>query len=718
MDACQVYLFGSPHLTQYGRPVIIPRRKQWGLLAYLILTRQPQERDTLATLLWPTYGQERARADLRRELARLHSIVPDLLLGGHGVVELQSAAHLWVDVWAFEELLAAVNGHGHAAEDYCPTCLDHLRAAHALYVDDLFAGYALRDSPEFEDWLFFQQESLRSELLAVLDQLAQMAIAGRNLQHAIAPLRRRLAIDPLHEESHRRLIWVYAHTGQRTAALHQFHQCQEVLARDLGVAPAPETLALYRQLAQAVAPTDVANAQHRAAAPAPPHFWGRERELTQLHGHLAAACQGSGRVVWVTGEAGSGKTALLGQFAHQALAQRADLVVAGGCGTIRYGADAPFLPFRDIFAMLTGDIECEWAENMPAGEQVARLHTLLPQVIHALVTVGPHLVDNLLAGAPLLERAAAVARENMADYERLHTLVTAHFARAPEPDAHLFVATEVSAVLHALAVQHPLLLLLDNLQWADAASFDLLFHLGKRIGAQSILVVGAYRPSEIAPDDSAGGQRSDALVHHPLLALTHEFTRDFGAVQVDLDAVTPTAARAWLDELLVREACQPAPALRDALFAQTAGQPLFTLELLRLWREQGWLHRTEESGGTGAAAPVVSATPLKVAAAIQRWLDRLSADAARLLTLASVAGEVFTVRQLAAVQGWSERRTLECVAVELHHRHHLVAEVAGEDAPLPAAYRFANPMIRAYLLCQLDQSERQLLQAALQHADH
>jgi DNA-binding SARP family transcriptional activator len=717
MDACQVYLFGSPHLTRYGQPVIIPRRKQWGLLAFLILTRQPQERDTLATLLWPTYGQERARADLRRELARLHSIAPDLLLGGHTVVALQSATQLWVDVWAFEELLAAVKAHGHAAGDYCPTCLDHLRAAHALYVDDLLAGYALRDSPEFEDWLFFQQESLRSELVAALDQLAQMAIAGRDLQHAIAPLRQRLAIDPLHEESHRRLIWVYAHTGQRTAALHQFHQCQDALARELGVTPAPETLALYRQLAQATAPAGATDAAHRPAAPAPPHFWGREQELTQLQRHLAATCEGSGRVVLVTGEAGSGKTALLGQFAHQALAYREDLIVAGGCGTTRYGADAPFLPFRDIFAMLTGAFECEWAENMPASEQAARLRALLPQVIHALVSVGPHLVDNLLAGAQLLERATA-ALENLADYERLHTLVTAHFARAPEPDAHLFIAAEVSAVLHALAAHRPLLLILDNLQWADAASFDLLFHLGKRIGAQPILVVVAYRPSEIAPDDSAGVQRSDARVHHPLLALAHEFTRDFGAVQVDLDAVTPAAARAWLDELLAREACQRTPALRDALFAQTAGQPLFTLELLQLWREQGWLHSTADSGETGAVAPVMSATPVKTAAAIQRWLDRLSTDAARLLTLASVAGEVFTVRQLAAVQGWSDRRTLECVAVELHHRHRLITEMAGEDAPLPAAYRFVNPMIRTYLLGQLDQSERQLLQAALQHADH
>ncbi len=724
MEEWRVYLFGPPHLTRNGLLVALPRRKQWGLLAYLLLTRQAHERDALATLLWPSYSQERARANLRRELARLRSLLPDLLLSSHTTIALQPEAQLWVDVWAFEQHLAAVQAHVHAADATCAACLDHLRSARTLYVDDLLAGCTLRDSPDFEEWQFFQQESLRSQLLDVLSRMAQMEMAGADLSQAIAPLRARLAIDPLHEESHRRLIWTYAHTGQRTAALRQFQKCQDVLASELGVAPAPETIALYRQIAQVdAAPRDAAGSQHGGFSSPPQtaparRFLDRERHLAQLNAHLDAACSGSGRVVFVTGAAGAGKTALLGHFAHQALTNRRELIVAGGCGTAPYGASAPLLPFRDLFAMLASDFECEWAERMPSGEQMSRLRALFPHVVQALVQVGPHLVDSLIAGDRLLARAAEVYTDKMEDYEHLRTLVAAHHERAIEPDAYDRILPEVGAVLHALAAQHPLLLLIDNLQWADTLSFDLLFHLGKRAGVQPMLIVGAYRPGEIAPNLGTRSRRDGMFIHHPLVALTHEFTRDFGAIQVDLDAEAPAEELAWLDALLDAESCQLSPMARNAFFAQTHGHPLFSIELLQLWREQGWLRRNAVGYWVEATMPDSSAVPLKAAAAIQRRVDRLREDAARLLTVASVEGEIFTVQALAAVLGRSERQTLELLATELHHDHQLVAEVDAGDAAMPTKYCFANPMIRTYLYSQLDHGERRLLHAAFEQALH
>lgn len=712
MDGCQVYLFGPPHVTRHGQPVTIPRRKQWGLLAYLLLTRQPHERDALAALLWPAYSQERARADLRRELARLHRLLPDLLLTTHATVALAPPGQLWVDVWAFEEHLTSVNAHAHRSGEACVACLEHLRAASALYVDDLLAGCTLPDNPEFEEWLFFQQESVRGWLLDALGALAQMEMANGNLSQAIPPLRQRLAIDPLDEESHRQLIWLYVHTGQRAAALRQFQKCQEVLANELGADPSVETLALFRQIAQAPA-TRAAEPGPEQGAPttrAAPVFVGRDRQLAQLRGHLAAACDGQGHVAFVAGEAGSGKTALLSQFARQALSERRDLIVAGGCGTTPYGAGGLLLPFRDLFAMLTCDFECEWVESMPAGEQTARLRGLLPWVVHALVTLGPHLLGNLVTGSGLLARAGEVYLAHMEDYEQLRSLVNARREWGGEGETHHLIFAEVGAVLHALAARHPLLLLLDNLQWADPLSFDLLFHLGKRLGAQPILIVGAYRPDEIAPDDSARGGRSSLPAHHPLVALTHEFARDFGAVQVDLDEAPQAEAKAWLDALLQAEGCTLPPVLRDALFALTRGHPLFTCELLHLWREQGWLRRSGAGVWVAAAPPDLSVTPLKVAAAILRRLDRLSEEAVHVLAVASVEGEVFTVARVAAALGWSERRTLELVAAELHHRHRLVAEVAAADG---LQYRFVQPMMRNYLYQQLDESERRLLRAIL-----
>ncbi len=514
MNVCQFYLFGPPHVIYCAEPIAISRRKQWGLLAYLLLTRQPHERDTLATLLWPTYSQSHARADLRRELARLRRVLPDVIACSNTEVVLQTGAPLWVDVWAFEEHLAAVKTHAHSPGAFCAACHEHLRAAWALYTDDLLAGYALAGSPGFEEWHFFQQESFRSELLDVLSKLAVMEMADNNLPQAIAPLRARLAIDPLHEESHRQLIWLYIHTGQRAAALRQFGECREVLARELGAEPAPETVVFYQQVKSwAGAPPTLPSVSTAEAMPCVtlhrPHaepsgrgFVGRQRQLAELGAHLDGACTGHGCVAFVSGETGAGKTALLNEFGCRALAKHADLVVAAGCGTVPYTEGAPLLPFRAAIAMLAGDSACEGAEWQPAQGQVMRLRALFPRVLHTLVATGPHLVGSLVPGNRLLTAARATYGADTDDYARLCSLVAASADIPAGSELHHLVFAETAAVLEELAQHQPLLLLLDNFHWADAASLNLLFHLGKRVRSRAIMIACAYRPDEIAADDS------------------------------------------------------------------------------------------------------------------------------------------------------------------------------------------------------------------------
>lgn len=724
MDEYQFSLLGPPHLKRDAQLVTVARRKHWGLLTYLLLTRQPQVRDSLATLFWPTCSQEHARADLRRELARLRSQLPGLVLCYDSMVALRQEPAPWVDVWEFERHLAAAHAHDHALDIYCPTCVAHLEAAHALYRDDLLAGYSLADSPAFEEWHFFQQESLRNQLLELLGTLARLQIAGGDLPQAILLIRQRLAIEPLHEESHQQLMWLYAHTGQRAASLRQFNECKHVLANELGIDPTPETFAIYHQImAQPVTPSapdrkregsqwrDSGSRQQEQ--PPAPAFVGREQQLHQLQAQLDAACSGMGRVVFVTGEAGAGKTALLAEFARRAMAQHAELIVADAYGTALFGADAPLLPFRCLLATLTGDFEYVRAERELASAQTMRVQAFSPHVLHALVTAGPHLVGSMIAGDRLLATADAAYLNEAEDYERLRTIVTAHPAGEDEPESQHLILTEVGEVLHVLAAQRPLLLLLDDLHWADSLSLNLLFHLGKRLRAQSILIVGAYRPSQVAVVDSDRSHGSGLAAHHPLIALTHEFMRDFGPNLVDLETETADAARAWLDGFLAAEACQLSPMLRDSLFAQTHGQPLFTKEIIGLWREQGWLYCTEARVWCEASSPDLSLVPPRVAAAIQCRLDRVSDKAARLLTVASAEGETFTLGAIAAALQWSERETLEILATELHHQHHLVTELATGEGATAASYRFANPMIRTYLLSQLDQCELRLLRSTL-----
>jgi predicted ATPase len=117
-------------------------------------------------------------------------------------------------------------------------------------------------------------------------------------------------------------------------------------------------------------------------------------------------------------------------------------------------------------------------------------------------------------------------------------------------------------VLHQLALNHPLLITLDDLQWLDAASIGLLFHLGRRLAGSRILIVGAYRPDELP--------RGGDVKPHPLIQVLDEFKRNNGDVFIDLAEADKREGRAFIDAFLDTE-----PNQLDAAFRQT------------LWQRQG-----------------------------------------------------------------------------------------------------------------------------------
>jgi transcriptional regulator with XRE-family HTH domain len=108
----------------------------------------------------------------------------------------------------------------------------------------------------------------------------------------------------------------------------------------------------------------------------PTRFVAREPELAQLDGHLAAALEGNGRVVFITGDSGRGKTSLLAEFARRAQAGQPDLIVAGGAGSTYANIGDPYLPFRELLSLLTGDVEARLAARSITHEQALRLWQL------------------------------------------------------------------------------------------------------------------------------------------------------------------------------------------------------------------------------------------------------------------------------------------------------------------------------------------------------
>ena len=185
-----------------------------------------------------------------------------------------------------------------------------------FYREDFLAGFSLRDSSDFDDWVFFQAENLRRELVGALDRLVRHLAMQHDYDAAITQARHWIAVDPLQEAAHRELMKLYALTDQRAAALRQYQECVRVLKQELDVEPLTETTQLHEAIranklkAAAERPVTPNNRQSAAVSNLYP-FVGRAAELeTLLHAFTSSH---DGRCVAIEGEAGIGKTRLVAE---------------------------------------------------------------------------------------------------------------------------------------------------------------------------------------------------------------------------------------------------------------------------------------------------------------------------------------------------------------------------------------------------------------------
>ena len=162
-------------------------------------------------------------------------------------------------------------------------------------------------------------------------------------------------------------------------------------------------------------------------------FVAREHELAQLNEALDTALAGQGQVCFVTGEAGSGKTALVTEFARRAEKVHPDLIVALGNCSAQTGIGDPYLPFREILALLTGDVEDKLAERTISSENANRLQGLLRWSGNALLEFGPDLIDVLVPGAGLIAKAGAFVADQVGWSEKLEKLMQRKAAHAGSP---------------------------------------------------------------------------------------------------------------------------------------------------------------------------------------------------------------------------------------------------------------------------------------------
>jgi ABC-type oligopeptide transport system substrate-binding subunit len=508
------------------------------------------------------------------------------------------------------------------------------------------------------------------------------------------------------------LIHLLALSGDRAAALAEYERCREILWRELGVEPAEETTALYQRIRTgelAPAPSRPAEIGGQLPAwlveerePLPrPVFVGRERQLAQLEGFLESAIQGRGQVVFITGGPGQGKSALLEAFADRALETHPDLLTAAGHCNAFSGAGDPYLPFRHLLNMLTGDVQARLASGAIDSEGATRLWKAVPYAVQALVNHGCDLIDVMIPGRALAERIHATM-PNSALTQEVQELVGRERSM-PGDLAQSQLFEQLVQVLRSLAAEHPLLLTLDDLQWADSASINLLFHLGRELGSDRVLILGAYRPEEIALGRQ--GER------HPLEKVLAELKRQYGDVWLDLARTEELEGQDFVDALLDSEPNRLREDFRGTLFRHTGGHPLFTVELLRAMQERGDLALDEDGRWVEGPSLDWDALPARVEGVIEERIGRLEEELREILTVASVEGEEFTAQVVARVGEIQERQLLRRLSRELERRHQLVQEQgeAQVGMQLLCRYRFSHALFQHYLYNDLSTSERRLL---------
>jgi adenylate cyclase len=425
--------------------------------------------------------------------------------------------------------------------------------------------------------------------------------------------------------------------------------------------------------------------------------------LARLDGYLDTALTGQGQVVFVTGGPSRGKTALMREFARRAMNAHPDLLVAGGNCNAYSGVGDPYLPFREVLGMLTGDVEARWAAGTISREHARQLWAAFPLAAQALVEYGPSLIGTILSDPALLSQATAVAPEDAGWLQELRALST------PERAGHS--GLEQSAIFHqftnvlrTLAEVHPLLLMMDDVQWADSASIGLLFHLGRRLEGSRILIACAYRPEEVALEHA--GER------HPLeKVLLAEFKRRSGDVWVDLRQADEMEGRSFVDGLLETESNHLGEDFRRALFAHTGGHPLFTVEVLRAMQERGDLVQDAEGRWVEGPSLDWERLPARVEAVIAECIGRLDEELRDVLAVASVEGEWFTAQVVAGVQDSPELEMLQALSRDLGARHRLVRE--GGEAQVGgrflSRYQLAHALFQEYLYGASSAGERRLL---------
>lgn len=409
----------------------------------------------------------------------------------------------------------------------------------------------------------------------------------------------------------------------------------------------------------------------------------RAKQFARLEEMLDDVMGGRGRVCFLAGEAGSGKTTIVGEFSRTAQDEHESLLLVAGDCNQQTGVGDPYLPFREILAQLAGEVDFSVAEGVLSQESARRLRSNVKVSGEMILRVGADLLDIFVPGASLL----AVLGGRM---------LSGRSEARSSTFGQQQIFEQYTDILRNLAERFPIILFIDDLQWVDHASAELLFHLSRRIEGSRVMIVGTYRPNDLAMRRS--GQP------HPMERTIAEVKRYYGDAVIETDERDPTEQRRFVATLLASEPLRLENGFLDSILQQTDGHPLFTVELLRSLAEGGVLARDESGDFLVRGKIEWDSLPSRIEGIIEGRISRLDPDLRELLLVSSVQGQEFVAEAAAALLSLEENRVVRQLSSELDRDHQLVmakrAIRVGEKRL--SVYRFRHNLFQTYLYGSLD----------------
>ena len=389
-------------------------------------------------------------------------------------------------------------------------------------------------------------------------------------------------------------------------------------------------------------------------------FVGREPELAKLQGLLEQALDGTGRVVFITGEPGIGKTSLSDEFLRRARAQFPSLSISRGRCVEQYGTGEAYLPFLDAIGSLL---------NGPARDRLASIMrtsapTWCSQLPAAFSTTG--------AMETLQQETIGATKERM--------------------------MREMGDALNVFSTTSPVVLLLEDLHWADPSSVDLLRHLSQRINKERVLIAGTFRPEDV--------ERSN----HPLKMYKVEMQAHRLCEELALDSLSPAHIQEYLNVTFAPHSFPPQFA--KEVHEKTEGHPLFATSLLQYLQERGDIAKSNE--GWSLTLPLEKLdleAPESVRSMISKQVLVLDEQERRALQYASVEGQEFLSTVTASLLGMDEVDVEEMFA-QIEKTNRLIVTCGEEDLPdgsLATRYRFAHALYQNFLYDDLVAKRRVML---------